>query len=236
MDFDTFVCIVNKMPKDVAVQFFGVSDPWLNPRIIDMIEYADRSGHPVVIGTTLEYTPIQDIERIKDIPFMTVNIHVSTNYNENISVTDEYLYKLELCNKYFQGSEDKVKLHCTCVGSVDRVHPKVAPIIKRWKKHVPDLLNRANNVDPSIVPLTDKKKGPIKCQHDADGIPFVFPNGNLYLCCMDYGLKHIIGNLIEQSYDEVNESPVRKELNRASQQEDSDMLCRSCVFALPYER
>ena len=29
------------------------------------------------------------------------------------------------------------------------------------------------------------------------------PNGDVSLCCMDYGLEHIIGNLLEQDYEDV---------------------------------
>ena len=31
----------------------------------------------------------------------------------------------------------------------------------------------------------------------------VLPNGDVYLCCMDYGLKHKIGNLYLQHFDEL---------------------------------
>ena len=31
----------------------------------------------------------------------------------------------------------------------------------------------------------------------------MLPNGDVSLCCMDYGLEHILGNLIEQDYEDV---------------------------------
>jgi hypothetical protein len=31
----------------------------------------------------------------------------------------------------------------------------------------------------------------------------MLPNGDVSLCCMDYGLKHILGNLYEQDYEEI---------------------------------
>jgi sulfatase maturation enzyme AslB (radical SAM superfamily) len=31
----------------------------------------------------------------------------------------------------------------------------------------------------------------------------VLPNGDVYLCCMDYGLKHKLGNLYEQKFEEL---------------------------------
>lgn len=34
----------------------------------------------------------------------------------------------------------------------------------------------------------------------------VLPNGDVYLCCMDYGLKHKLGNLLEQNFNELDRS------------------------------
>ena len=32
----------------------------------------------------------------------------------------------------------------------------------------------------------------------------VLPNGDVYLCCMDYGLKHKVGNLLETNFNDLN--------------------------------
>ena len=34
------------------------------------------------------------------------------------------------------------------------------------------------------------------------------PNGDVSLCCMDYGLKYIIGNLLTQEYDDIVPKPL----------------------------
>ena len=31
----------------------------------------------------------------------------------------------------------------------------------------------------------------------------VLPNGDTYLCCMDYGLKHKLGNLLEENFNDL---------------------------------
>jgi len=31
----------------------------------------------------------------------------------------------------------------------------------------------------------------------------LLPNGDISLCCMDYSLDHILGNLFTQEYDEI---------------------------------
>ena len=37
----------------------------------------------------------------------------------------------------------------------------------------------------------------------------LLPNGDMTLCCMDYGLKHILGNLYKQEYKDI--APVYNE-------------------------
>jgi hypothetical protein len=35
----------------------------------------------------------------------------------------------------------------------------------------------------------------------------MLPNGDVSLCCMDYGLENILGNLFTQSYEEILPEP-----------------------------
>jgi len=48
----------------------------------------------------------------------------------------------------------------------------------------------------------------------------LLPNGDVSLCCMDYGLDHIIGNLHKQTYEDV-----------IPQDQTCFKLCNSCENA-----
>ncbi len=52
----------------------------------------------------------------------------------------------------------------------------------------------------------------------------VLPNGDVYLCCMDYSLKHCIGNLYTTHYNDL----YRQMIVDLSNKEDSDCICRQC--------
>ena len=52
----------------------------------------------------------------------------------------------------------------------------------------------------------------------------VLPNGDVYICCMDYGLKHGIGNLFETHYNNLD----REKLRELSDQKQSEIICRKC--------
>jgi hypothetical protein len=57
----------------------------------------------------------------------------------------------------------------------------------------------------------------------------VLPNGNVYLCCQDYGLKHCIGNLYDTHFDNLN----REDYTMLSNEQDSDIICRKCELMQP---
>jgi len=60
----------------------------------------------------------------------------------------------------------------------------------------------------------------------------VLPDGTVLLCCMDYGMTHVIGNLVEQTHEEIMENialeRVRAGLNG---DEEIEILCRKCSYA-----
>ena len=66
------------------------------------------------------------------------------------------------------------------------------------------MYTRAGNVVRNDLVQIASKAIPMTC-----GCPerlyhgVLLPNGDMSLCCMDYGLKHIHGNLLTQSYDEI---------------------------------
>lgn len=52
----------------------------------------------------------------------------------------------------------------------------------------------------------------------------LLPNGDVYLCCMDYSLKHRLGSLFDTHYGDLN----RYAIVEASKCENSFMICRQC--------
>ena len=61
----------------------------------------------------------------------------------------------------------------------------------------------------------------------------LLPNGDVVLCCMDYSLKHKIGNLLEQDYYEMFPSGGLAKLigENMIPRHSSESLCKSCTRA-----
>jgi radical SAM protein with 4Fe4S-binding SPASM domain len=72
---------------------------------------------------------------------------------------------------------------------------------------------------------TETKKGRFECGWNNDFTRnVVLPNGDVYLCCMDYSLKHKIGNMFTTHYNNLN----RNEIKELSGKKLSDCICRKC--------
>jgi len=73
---------------------------------------------------------------------------------------------------------------------------------------------------------TEIKHGKIECGWTGKEFyrNVVLPNGDVYLCCMDYGLKHRLGNIIVTHYNDLN----RNQIIELCNSKESDLICRKC--------
>ena len=78
------------------------------------------------------------------------------------------------------------------------------------------------------------RKGKISCSLCGQALNhnILLPDGRVLLCCMDYGMKHVLGNLTEQSYAEImNGKEIDKIKAAINGDESIDILCRRCSSA-----
>jgi len=92
MGFNTFKKCLDKLPKNILITFSGFCEPFLNPKCIKMILYANQKGFEIRINTTCVGLTIEDIDLIKDIPFELFYVHLPDNAGlTNIKVNQHYL-------------------------------------------------------------------------------------------------------------------------------------------------
>tara|TARA_B100000586_G_scaffold263593_1_gene233101 strand:- start:117 stop:1181 length:1065 start_codon:yes stop_codon:yes gene_type:complete len=229
MSIDTFKKCVNKLPKSVKIHFSGYTEPFLNPDCSKMITHAYENGHTVVVYSTLVGMKLQDIDLIKHVKFEKFHIHLPDEKNvAKIAVNSNYINILKKI------LNDIPNVTGMCMGNL---HPKIKMISDPGFAS-DTMRNRANNVE--IVKPTTKKFGPLVCSRDTridvldkvdDNV--LLPNGDVGLCCMDYGLQHIIGNLLELSYDSLFKTDMYKEFHKKQKSYDENILCRFCDEAIP---
>jgi hypothetical protein len=56
----------------------------------------------------------------------------------------------------------------------------------------------------------------------------LLPNGDVALCCCDWGLKHVLGNLFVSDYDDLIKSQEFLRLLKGLEDSSLDILCRYC--------
>ncbi len=222
MKLDTFKACLDKIPNKVTVIFSGFSEPWLCPDCADMILYAWNKGHKIKLYTTLVGMTEGDIEKIKHIPFSRFSIHLpSEDWKENIIVNQKYL---NLLRKIIKGS-----FNSGFVVLGKSLHKDIKPLNIKNIWYNPGH-SRAGNIRFRKNKII-RKSGPLKCSVSLGNNFTLLPDGNVSLCCMDYGLKHILGNLTTDSFLGLFTGNEFKKVQNRLLNENDDILCRYCYWS-----
>lgn len=227
MSFKTFKKCVDKVPKNIKIVFAGMAEPFLNKDCIKMIIYAHKQGFPIEIFTTGVGITEKDVKELEKIPIKYFDFHLPDDSGSTKIKVDENFLRVVKAIK-----ESKIKnIHYQVFG---KLHPKVQEVLKFNVEDLSRLLqNRAGNIEGGFGFKSQRIKGKIICL-SADkrfDNPVLLPNGDVILCCMDYGLKHKLGNLLESSYESLFQSDFFKKMQQALDDDSKDILCRYCSYA-----
>ncbi len=218
LTLDNFKRAVDKLPQNVRVTFAGFTEPWLNKDCTDMLLYAHEKGHPIAVFTTGIGMKVEDVYRIKNIPY-----DLGPNGRFVLHLPDnERRAKHPITKNYIEVIEAFKEVHHEIQGfytmAMGTVHNDVKHLFP--EAVVPAFWSRAGNLvgeamlKPELLNLQQEYKSiyhgeePRTCgcdEHLYHNI--MLPNGDVSLCCMDYSLKFIIGNLFEQSYEDIAPKP-----------------------------
>lgn len=227
-----FKTCIDKVPTFVDIHFTGYGEPWLNPWCTEMILYAHEQGHKLAVSTTLVGITLDDLQTVSRIPWKVFWVHLpSAGHYENIPITDRYLKLLDLLvdmatneinvSWHWHGGE----LHPLLTFLEAYIHPE--------SYREMDLIDRARNVVkkkkfPDRITLSMTSKGEIKCGRIHQNV--LLPSGDVRLCCMDYGGRHVIGNLLRDDYKDLQQSDEFKSVRRGLIDENASTLCRTCSW------
>ena len=83
--------------------------------------------------------------------------------------------------------------------------PKVEEAFRGKVDIVWDLMDRAGNLKGDGLITKKQEKGRLSCSDCGEALNknILLPDGTVLLCCMDFGMKHVLGNLLTQSYEEI---------------------------------
>jgi len=232
MSFSTFKTCIDKLPSDVLIRFSGFSEPWLNPECTRMLLYAFEKGHSIKVFSTLVGMTVKDVELFKHVPFTHFRIHLpDSQLYAKIAINKNYLQVLDKII-----SSDIPNLICMTMGDLP---PKIQQIVG-VKNPRPKMQDRAGNNETGE--RTTKKYGPLLCGRAfKNGVNtlddnVLLPNGDVCLCCQDYGMDHVIGNLVSSDYSSLFQSKEFQNVLDKMSKHDSDIMCRVCKYSIPTKK
>ena len=218
MDFEDYKKAIDKVPAGTRIDFSGMCEPFMNRRCTDMILYAADKGFPLALYTTLQGSTMDDHERLKDIKFEVVTIHIpDKDGRSHFNITDDYL---EVLSKWHPNNY-------SCHGEINDL---VIPFIHKGVHLITYMHDRAGNVDgrPHINIHPGRE---LSCATSGKDMNHnvLLPDGTVLMCCMDYGMTGNFGNLFEQDYVDVLFSPAALAMRRTLTEGES--ICRHCSNA-----
>jgi len=231
MPFETFKTIADKIyPVCKYLDFSGFTEPFLNPQCVDMILYANTKGFNLRLFTTLAAVSLKNIKRLRGIPFGHFCIHIPTA-TMNITVDKSYIDKFKWVVQSFDH---------TFVLLDGPPHPRLIaefPPLLNYRNNIK--VSRAGNIGKgglSFLSSHHSAGATLSCLRNSYNHPVLMPDGTAALCCQDYGLRHITGNLLHESLDDFfNNSEYKHIINGLSGKLRNEILCNSCEYAVPCE-
>tara|TARA_B110000438_G_scaffold285591_1_gene315863 strand:- start:6304 stop:7377 length:1074 start_codon:yes stop_codon:yes gene_type:complete len=226
MPYATFVKIIEKVPKNVTIRFSGFSEPFLNPDCGKMMKYASDNGYYIELFSTLMGMTLEDVDILKKINLKHFVIHLADN---------EKYAKIALK----QHNEILKKIISL---SIENIFFMTMGTISDETKNIIGM-----DVKPSVMvdwaghtefgEKTKRISGPIVCsmnpsKKNQDIPPIILPNGDALLCCKDWSMDYVLGNLINCNYEDLFQSKTYKEIVRKMSSENENILCRNCEFAV----
>ena len=224
-------CISN-MPQDYAIQFGGFSEPFLNPFCIELIEDICSLGKTIDLYTTLVGLNEEMLRRVMELPINCVCLHIADEQGyAKIPPTEEYYRMLEMAVNYLRADGRPFVDMCNAQAKPTRR----ALDICRGKYDIPyTLLDRGGNLEGEDLVSKQISSGKISCGVCGSKLNKneLLPDGTVLLCCMDYGMKHVLGNLKEQPYEEIiNSHEIQKIRQGMEEDYQKEILCRKCSCA-----
>lgn len=217
LNFEDYRKAIDKVPRECRIDFSGMCEPFVNKDCSEMILYAARE-HPIALYTTLQGATLEDWEKLKGIRPEVTTIHLPDKEGRStFRITEEYL---ELLNRWWPDNY-------SCHGQLDdRVIPYMKP-----RNLITFMHDRAGNVEdrPHRTIGTDRH---LRCMTSGRAMDHnvLLPDGTVVMCCMDYGMTGVFGNLFEQSYEEVLHSNEAERLRGTLIKGES--ICRHCANAI----
>lgn len=232
LSIDTLAKCMENMPINTNYQFCGMAEPFLNPDCFELIKFVCDAKYIVNLYTTLVGVNEETLYKLLELPIDYVTLHVADAKGyAKIPTSEEYYHLLETAVNCKKKNGRMFVDMCNAQAEPDA---RVYEICMGKHMITSSLLDRAGNLEGEGLITKRLSEGKIVCGVCGKSLNKneLLPDGTLLLCCMDYGMKHQLGNLKEQSYEDIMKGSEMQRIRKGmGVSQTSDILCRYCSCA-----
>jgi hypothetical protein len=227
--FDTFKKCVDKVPRDALINFAGFTEPCLNPDWTQMILYANQLGFKIRLLTTTVGMTLSDVDKIENIPFVRFVVHLPDDKQQTKIKVDKQF--IEVTNRLLDSRMNvEWKYHQSPLINED-LHSELKPIF--IKANIYDTIKKAGLKTRARHVKIQGQAEPEKISGNISGCHLLYtnqllPNGDVFICCMDWNLYYFLGNLLQCDYEELFQGKTFQDILKAFTDDNSEILCRYC--------
>lgn len=198
------------------IDFSGYTEALYNPQWFEILSHTIDQGYSVTLFTTLGGASLDELSALSSLPIARIYVHLL----DRVSEQSRLMHLVDRCHGrdvdlvFIYFDEDGSQLAADLAGRVQ---------LERWTAH-----SRAGLLDTGrrYVP------GPVRCCEDRHFCNVVLPNGDVHICCMDFALRHKIGNLLQSPLLEIQHSEAARAF-REEMASPRDSICNHCIYAVP---
>ena len=195
LTLENFKTALSHVPEGLPICFSGFSEPFAAKDTLKMIKYAYELGHPILMFTTLFGLTKSEVNELVSLRYLEFRLHLPDGKIMKVPLTDDY--------------KDNV---FTVIQNVPNL--TFSLMNNKFQSNY-----RERAVRGSF--LSSKKKG--YCYKHTTPQFVMLPNGDVQICCTDFGLWHKIGNLYSDNYMEIRKNYMGKHFR----------LCSTCRNNMP---
>jgi len=214
MPYEPYKKLLEKIPNETDIHFSGFGEPCTHPDIVRLSRHTVEKGHALTFFTTLIGCSLNQIKQLKEIKVKDFVVHLINEKESQAKLDEAYYKKLYYVASFFP----KVTFITT-----DKTPKKTLKYIKK-RNNQP--LNKISRGGLLFKNKTENKK--IWCPNTEQQV--LVPNGDMYACCMDFGLKHKLGNLFTQSIKDIEKGKEKTKFLKEMENKKIPM-CNNCENA-----
>ena len=232
LSFENYRICIDKLPENTIVEFAGFTEPFFIARCMEMIQYAKNRGHRVNLFTTLRGLKLDQIDQLLEIEFEEFVLHVPDREGYAvIPVDEEYREIIKRLSVAKKPNGNSFIDYACAQGTVE---DEITELLGNDIRIYVVLNDRAGNLQDSCLYGKKGIRGRIRCELSKDiNHNVLLPDGRVILCSNDWGLKHVMGNLIHETYEQILDGDEANRIREAMMNEGGAfVLCRNCFQAI----